>query len=144
MVQEIYQTAIKYAGVQHSEQKVPGTNANYLLHLSTVAMEVMMAYQAVPDFNLKYAIQLAILHDTIEDTSSTFEEIKELFGEDVAKGVLALTKDDTLPSKSEKMLDSLDRIEKLADEVGLVKLADRITNLQSPPKHWPKEKVKNE
>ena len=101
MIQEIYQTAIKYAGTQHQDQKVPGSNANYLLHLSNVAMEVMMAHHATPDFDLAYAIQLAILHDTIEDTSSTFLEIQELFGDEVAEGVQALTKDESLPTKEE-------------------------------------------
>jgi (p)ppGpp synthase/HD superfamily hydrolase len=41
------------------------------------------------------------------------------------------------------MTDSLNRINKLQKEVGLVKLADRITNLQSPPNHWSNEKIKN-
>lgn len=141
MIQEIYQTAMKYAGEQYKDQKVSGTQSSYLLHLSNVAMEVLMAYNASADFDLKYAIQLAILHDAIEDTDSTYKEISELFGVEVAEGVQALTKDESLPTKDEQMLDSLNRIERLKDEVGLVKLADRITNLQEPPKHWPKEKV---
>ena len=141
MIQEIYQTAMKYAGEQHKDQKVPGTQSNYLLHLSNVAMEVIMAYNASANFDLKYAIQLAILHDAIEDTDSSYEEISEIFGAEVAEGVQALTKDESLPTKGEQMLDSLNRIENLKNEVGLVKLADRITNLQEPPKHWSKEKV---
>ena len=142
MIQEIYQTTIKYAGIQHQNQKVPGSNANYLLHLSNVAMEVLMAHQALPNFDLAYAVQLALLHDTIEDTSSTYSEIEQLFGKSVAEGVQALTKNETLPTKEKQMLDSLERISKLRKEVGLVKLADRITNLQKPPEHWPKEKIK--
>ena len=116
MIQEIYQTAIKYAGTQHQDQKVPGSNANYLLHLSNVAMEVMMAHHAAPDFDLAYAIQLAILHDTIEDTTSTFLEIQELFGNEVAEGVQALTKDESLPTKEEQMLGSVQRINALRKE----------------------------
>jgi len=141
MIQEIYQKAMKYAGEQHKDQKVPGSESNYLLHLSNVAMEVIMAYNASADFNLKYAIQLAILHDTIEDTDSTFSEISQLFGEDVAIGIEALTKNNSLETKEDQMLDSLNRIKHLKDEVGLVKLADRITNLQKPPNHWTNEKI---
>jgi len=141
MIQEIYQRAMKYAGEQHKDQKVPGLESNYLLHLSNVAMEVIMAYNSSPSFDLRYAIQLAILHDTIEDTNSTYNEISELFGEEVAEGVQALTKNESLQTKEDQMLDSLNRIKKKKDEVGLVKLADRITNLQKPPKHWPNEKV---
>jgi len=52
MIQEIYQKAMRYAGEQHKDQKVPGSESNYLLHLSNVAMEVIMAYNASADFNL--------------------------------------------------------------------------------------------
>ena len=41
------------------------------------------------------------------------------------------------------MEDSLNRVHMLQKEVGFVKIADRITNLQDPPKYWSKEKVRN-
>ena len=141
MTQDLYQEALKFAGEKHSDQKVPGTNANYLLHISNVAMEVLMAYTIEKNFDIDFAIQIAILHDTIEDTSVDFEEIKNNFGESIAHAVQALTKDDKLPSKQEKMTDSLHRINKLQKEVGLVKIADRITNLQTPPSHWSNDKI---
>ena len=143
MTQEIYQKAIKFAGEKHSDQKVPGTNSNYLLHISNVAMEILMAYNAKSNFDIEYAIQVAILHDTIEDTETDFNEIKIEFGESIAVGVHALTKDKSLPSKKEQMIDSLNRINNLRKEVGMVKLADRITNLQAPPNYWSKEKTSN-
>lgn len=141
MTQEIYQKAMKFAGEKHSDQKVPGSNSNYLLHLANVAMEVLMAYQFENNFDLNYAIQVAILHDTIEDTTADFEEVKSVFGEKIAEAVQALTKNEKLTSKEDRMKDSLERINKLQKEVGLVKLADRITNLQKPPKHWTKDKI---
>jgi len=142
MIQEHYQKAIKFAGEKHSHQKVPGSSANYVLHLSNVAMEVLVAYQNKADFDLIFAIQLALLHDTLEDTETTFEALTNEFGLAVAKGVQALTKDDTLSTKRERMLDSLERINNLEKEVGLVKLADRITNLQQPPSTWKPDKIK--
>jgi (p)ppGpp synthase/HD superfamily hydrolase len=141
MTQELYQEAIKYAGEKHSEQKVSGTNSNYLLHVSNVAMEVLMAYNFDNGFDIDFAIQTAILHDTIEDTDADYEEIKNKFGEPIAEAVQALTKNEKLESKSEQMTDSLNRINKLQKEVGLVKIADRITNLQAPPKYWNAEKI---
>lgn len=141
MTQDLYQKAMQFAGEKHSKQKVPGSSANYLLHISNVAMEVLVAYNFDDSFDLDFAIQTAILHDTIEDTSADFDEIKAEFGEPIAKAVLALTKNDELASKAEKMTDSLKRINQLQLEVGLVKLADRITNLQTPPAHWSKEKI---
>lgn len=143
MTQELYQKAIKFAGEKHSDQKVPGTNSNYLLHISNVAMEVLVSYSFEQSFDIDFAIQTAILHDTIEDTNTDFEEIKTEFGEKIAQAVQALTKNENLESKHEKMRDSLNRINESQKEVGLVKIADRITNLQTPPKHWSKQKAVN-
>jgi (p)ppGpp synthase/HD superfamily hydrolase len=141
MTQELYQKAMNFAGEKHSEQKGPGTNSNYLLHVSNVAMEVLMAYTYDNSFDINFAIQTAILHDTIEDTDTEFSELKTEFGEQIVLAVQALTKNKDLSSKEDRMHDSLKRINELQKEVGLVKLADRITNLQTPPKHWSKEKI---
>jgi (p)ppGpp synthase/HD superfamily hydrolase len=141
MTQELYQKAIKFAGEKHKNQKVPGTEANYLLHISNVAMEIIFAYKENDNFDIDFAVQVALLHDTLEDTTTEFTELVEKFGEKIAIGVQALTKDESLISKKEKMADSLNRINKLVKEVGMVKLADRITNLQEPPKHWKKNKI---
>lgn len=140
MLQEMIQKAMKFAGEHHSSQTVPGTNANYLLHISNVLMEVLVGYQNQPDFEVELAAQMAVLHDVVEDCQVTIAEIEEMFGIEVAEGVAALTKNDDLGSKSEKIKDSLDRINLLRREVGIVKLADRITNLQEPPKNWSLEK----
>jgi len=141
MTQTFYQKAMKFAGEKHFNQKVPGTRSNYLLHISNVAMEVLMAYNAEKNFDINFAIQVAILHDTIEDTTADFAEVKNEFSEKIATAVQALTKNEELPSKEEQMMDSLNRINQLPKEVGLVKLADRITNLQAPPGYWDKQKI---
>ena len=143
MTQEKYQKAMKFAGEKHWNQKVPGSQANYLLHISNVAMEVIMAHSFRKTFDLDFAVQVAILHDTLEDTDATFGEMENLFGAQVANAVQALTKNRDLTSKKEKMMDSLQRIHLQPKEVGIVKLADRITNLQQPPAHWSVEKITN-
>ena len=135
--QSYYQKAIKFAALKHVEQNqlVPGTNLPYVVHLSNVAMEILIAAQNSPNFDIDFSVQVALLHDTLEDTSTTLEELSEVFGATIAEGVLALTKNGDLP-KSERMEDSLNRIRKLQKEIWAVKLADRITNLQIPPQHW--------
>jgi (p)ppGpp synthase/HD superfamily hydrolase len=141
-VQTLYQDAIKYASYKHQErsQKVKGTELPYVVHLSNVAMEVSIAAQHTRGFNLIFAIQVALLHDTIEDTATTYDDIKETFSEDIAAAVLALSKDYKLP-KDKQIIDSISRIKKLQQEVWAVKLADRITNLQPPPEDWSEEKI---
>ncbi len=135
--QTLYQETIKFATLKHldKEQTIPGTNLPYVVHLSNVAMEIMLASKETTDFDVSFAIQVALLHDTLEDTDVVFDELVTAFGIEVAEGVLALTKNNNL-SKEEAMLDSLNRIQKLRKEVWAVKLADRITNLQSPPSYW--------
>jgi (p)ppGpp synthase/HD superfamily hydrolase len=141
--QSLYQDVIKFATAKHiaMEQTVPGTDLPYVVHLSNVAMEVILASFHTPDFNLGFAIQVALLHDTIEDTATTFDELKDRFGVDVALAVSALSKNPDIPKESQ-MMDSLLRIKKLQPEVWAVKLADRITNLQDPPSSWYSDKIK--
>jgi guanosine-3',5'-bis(diphosphate) 3'-pyrophosphohydrolase len=140
-VQSHYQQAIKFSTARHAakQQKVPGTNLPYVVHLSNVAMEVIIAGSQTPGFDLDFAVQVALLHDTIEDTETIYQELSDTFGRTIADGVLALTKDATLP-KEQRTMDSLTRIRKMPKEVWAVKLADRINNLQPPPGHWSKDK----
>lgn len=139
--QSLYQKAIKFAAAKHAAQNqtIPGTNLPYVVHLSNVAMEILIASFHSENFNLDFAVQVALLHDTLEDTSSTFGELETEFGVDIAKAVLALTKNTELPNDNQ-MQDCMRRIKLLSPEVWAVKLADRITNLQPPPPHWNNER----
>jgi (p)ppGpp synthase/HD superfamily hydrolase len=136
-IQKLYQDAIKFASAKHAEkgQKVPGTNLPYDVHISNVAMEILIAGSNTPNFKTAFAVQVALLHDTIEDTATDFQELEKKFGIEIAKAVSALSKNNEL-SKDLQMLDSLNRIKQMPSEVWAVKLADRITNLQPPPSHW--------
>lgn len=139
--QSLYQRAIRFDAEKHLEnnQKVPGTNMPDVVHLSNVAIEIMIASFNTVNFDMNFAVQLALLHDVLEDTSTKFEEVEKVFGKDIAIGVLALTKNEELP-KEEKMQDALKRIKLMTKEVWAVKLADRITNLQVPPNDWDNSK----
>ena len=138
-LQSLYQKAIAFAGEKHGDQKVPGTQSSYLLHLSNVAMETMIAAGHTDDFDLGFAVQVALLHDVLEDTSTTFNELQAAFGLKIADAVLALSKNEALESQAQ-IPDSLERIKLQTKEVWAVKLADRITNMQEPPLHWDKNK----
>ncbi len=139
---ERYLAAWRYAAEMHGEQKVPGTQLPYVVHVAAVTMEVMTALaQSNSVDNADLAVQCALLHDVIEDTPASYADVSARFGVAVADGVLALTKDKTLPTKSAQMADSLARIRQQPREVWTVKLADRITNLQTPPSHWDAAKI---
>lgn len=124
-----------------------GTDIPYINHIGNVVMEAMttIARENSPHPTIENPdlfVQCAILHDVIEDTEISYTVIAEKFGLAVAEGVLALTKNKTLASKLEQMRDSIGRIQQQPKEIWMVKLADRITNLQAPPKQWSQEKVK--
>lgn len=141
--QEAYLAAWNYASHKHRNQKVPGTDTPYAAHLGSVAMEVMTAVAARGDVSdPDLAVQCALLHDVVEDAEVALAEVAEHFGAAVAAGVGALTKDAQLATKGEQMQDSLERIRLQPHEVWMVKLADRITNLQPPPKHWTSQKIR--
>ena len=140
--QESYIKALLFAANAHNGQKVPGSELPYLTHLTMVSMEITAALVAEGGLDGNLAIQCALLHDVLEDTPVALEQFMETFGEQVTNGVQALTKNDNLP-KEQKMADSLTRIRQQPREVWMVKLADRITNLQPPPKHWTAEKMQS-
>ena len=134
-----YVAALRFAAERHREQRVPGTELPYLVHVVAVAGEVIAALSDASDPDL--AVSCALLHDTLEDTATTRDELAAQFGAAVADGVAALTKDAALP-KHERMLDSLRRIRLQPREIWLVKLADRITNLAPPPPGWTAERCR--
>ena len=140
-IQTLYQEAIRYASEKHGAQTIKGTNRSYVVHLSNVAMELFMAAPHTPGFDLSFALQVALLHDLIEDTPTTKADLEKQFGEEVADAVWALTHDTKL-LKDYRLSDSLAKIRQRRQEVWAVKLADRITNLQPPPKKWTKDHIR--
>jgi len=134
--QDKYVYTYRFAAEWHKGKYVPGTdNLPYIMHVSFVSIEVISALQVEPGHDSDFAIQCALLHDVLEDTNVTLDEIKSRFGEKIASGVFALSKNPDL-SNSLQMADCLKKIQQQPHEVWMVKLADRITNLQPPPRDW--------
>ena len=81
----------------------------------------------------------AILHDTIEDTDTTRDEIKERFGEDVLSIVLEVTDDKSMP-KMERKRHQVAHAPELSYKARIVKLGDKLINcrdiLNHPPADW--------
>lgn len=138
--QDEYIRAYKFAAAAHLGQQIPGSELPYSVHPCLVSMEVMAALRAEPGHDENLAVLAALLHDVLEDTDVSFDALREAFGEPVASGVLALSKDKALP-KAVQMADSLERIQQQPVEIWMVKLADRITNLAPPPSYWTAEKI---
>ncbi len=137
--QDSFARTLDFAVKVHGDQKVPGSGAPYVVHLVKVASEVLRAWAESRDFDVDLAVTCALLHDSMEDAGVTREVLVQRFGAAVADGVQALTKDERLEKKAQ-MGDSLRRLQAQPREVQLVKLADRIANLEQPPEHWSPQK----
>lgn len=134
-----YTAALRFAAHRHLAQKIPGSELPYVVHVTSVAAEVIAALATTRVDEPDVAVECALLHDTIEDTGATLAELEDSFGTAVAEGVQALSKNPALP-KQDQMRDSLRRITAQPPAIWMVKLADRITNLGPPPAHWSAEK----
>ena len=146
---EKYFKALNFAAEAHKDQLMPETDLPYAVHVSLVAMEVIAALAEEPVEKPNLAVQCALLHDCLEDTYVIYDELINKFGSYVADGVLALSKDgavgiseDEHKRKRLQLEDSLHRIKQQPKEIWMVKMADRITNLQiTPPENWDEKMI---
>ena len=87
----------------------------------------------------------ALLHDVVEDTPTTNQEVAERFGPDVAALVAEVTDDKSLPKAERKRLQ-IETAPKKSKRAQSIKVADKISNLRailhSPPTDWDQERKK--
>jgi len=126
---------IAYATEKHQGQKRKNSKADdYITH----PIEVMR-FLSNNGVTNKVTLMGAILHDTIEDTEATYEEIKEKFGKAVADVVLEVSDNKDLSKLVRKRLQ-LTEIAKKSRAARLIKLADKWSNTEDlktdPPAHW--------
>jgi (p)ppGpp synthase/HD superfamily hydrolase len=140
LLADAWRDAWRFSAEAHHGQTFPGTELPYNVHVASVAAETLLGLEGAPLPDRLLALRCALLHDVLEDTPVAAEALGARFGDAVLAGVRALSKDASLP-KEVRMADSLRRIREQPRAVWCVKLADRITNLDAPPRHWSDEKV---
>lgn len=127
--------ALLFASKKHKYQTFNDNSGTpYIEHCKRVYCN-LFTYMGDDYENRDVLAAVALLHDTLEDTETTYEEIKEQFGEEIANNVLALTKDEKL-APEKQMEDSLKRINATSREAKMVKMADRITNITTLHPLW--------
>jgi len=132
--------AIAFAADKHRDQRRKDREASpYINH--PIALTNVLANEA--EIDDERVLMAAVLHDTIEDTETTAQELIRLFGKDVADIVLEVTDDKALPKAERKRLQ-IEHAEHISRRAKLVKLADKICNLRdianSPPADWSVER----
>jgi (p)ppGpp synthase/HD superfamily hydrolase len=141
----LQQRACTYASGKHAGKFYPDSGLPYSNHIEQVVLTVFKALRADNSLDVDLAICCAYLHDVVEDSDATIEDIREKFGRAIADGVAALTRDKTLERRA-SMEDSLRRIREQPKEIWIVKIADRIANLRLDrplPDAWSAEKCLN-
>lgn len=128
--------ALEFAAFKHRDQRRKDPEASPYINHPIALANVLCNEGHVSDTATLCA---AILHDTIEDTQTTPEELQHHFGEEICRIVLDVTDDKSLPSAERKRLQIVNT-GALGDKAKLVKLADKICNLRdiasSPPVGW--------
>lgn len=132
--------ALSFAARKHRDQRRKGNHqAPYINH----PIEVATLVATVGGCDDVAVLQAAILHDTIEDTDATPEEIEREFGRDVRELVLEMTDDMSLPSPQRKQ-KQVERASTLSNRAKLIKIADKIANVgdiaRHPPSDWTEER----
>ncbi len=128
--------AVDFAARKHIDQRRKGARAEpYLNHLTEVA-RLLAEATGGSDPELVIA---GLLHDTLEDTDTSRDEIEAEFGSGVAMLVVEVTDDKSLPSPLRKDLQVRHAPDKSV-RARLIKLADKTSNLRglisSPPAGW--------
>lgn len=128
--------ALAFAARKHRDQRRKDISASPYINHPIALMDVLVSEGGVERVEILCA---ALLHDTLEDTETTTEELQEMFGETVTRIVMEVTDDITLP-KLERKQAQIAHASHLSPAAKAVKLADKISNLRdvehSPPAGW--------
>ncbi len=132
--------AINFAAKKHSIQKRKGADEQPYINHPLEVLNLLTNVGKIEDYNVLIA---AVLHDTIEDTETTEEEITELFGANVCEMVLEVTDDKSLPKAERKQLQ-IEHAPHISLGAKQIKLCDKISNisdvLKNPPDGWSLER----
>lgn len=128
--------AVAFAADKHRNQRRKDTEASPYINHPIALANVLANEGGVQDDNVLCA---AVLHDTIEDTQTTADELTSIFGAKVTSIVIEVTDDKSLAKEVRKQRQ-VEHAALISPEAKLVKLADKICNLrdilESPPATW--------
>ncbi len=129
-------SAAAFAAFKHRDQRRKDAKASPYINHPIALADVLANEAAVRDV---IVLMAALLHDTIEDTDTTAEELKNHFGAEVAVIVVQVTDDKKL-KKAERKRQQVLHASSISNQAKLVKLADKICNLRdmqvAPPADW--------
>src|SRR6266403_5221639 len=129
--------ALSFAANKHRSQFRKGSEPIPYINHSIAVADLIVRTGKIHD---EATLAAALLHDTVEDTDTTFAELEAEFGSEISKLVAELTDDKKLPKEERKRLQ-VEHAPSLSRRAKIVKLADKICNLRDvvrdPPAGWP-------
>lgn len=129
--------AVMFAAERHKNQRRNDVDASPYINHPIALAHLLASTGGVDDLAV---LQAAMLHDTIEDTDTTADELRERFGEQVTNFVLEVTDDKSLRKQRRKELQ-VEHAPHMSEGAALIKLADKTCNLRdianAPPADWP-------
>jgi GTP diphosphokinase / guanosine-3',5'-bis(diphosphate) 3'-diphosphatase len=132
--------AAAFAAHKHRNQRRKDADASPYINHPLALARVLADEGGVTDAATLCA---ALLHDTIEDTDTTADELRREFGAEVSALVEEVTDDKALPKAERKRLQ-VEHAAHISDKAKLVKLADKVCNLRdvaaAPPVDWSLER----
>lgn len=126
-----FRDAMKFAKEAHAGQRRKFADVPYVAHPANVA--ALVAKFKPGSKNLNVLLAAASLHDTVEDTETTIEQIRSKFGNFVAALVQELTSDKDKIDKLGKAEYLLQKMVSMSDYGLVLKLADRLSNTSDLP-----------
>ena len=139
----LFVKAVAFAADRHRNQRRKDVDASPYINHPIALANVLANEGGVTELKVLCA---AVLHDTIEDTETTSEDLTTIFGPDITAIVLEVTDDKSL-DKFVRKQRQIDHAPHISEEAKLVKLADKICNLRdvlaSPPADWSSERKQN-
>jgi guanosine-3',5'-bis(diphosphate) 3'-pyrophosphohydrolase len=128
--------ALAFAAHKHRDQRRKDAEASPYINHPIALADVLVNEGGVTDVEVLCA---ALLHDTVEDTATTPQELAQAFGARIA-GIVAEVTDDTRLPRAERKRLQIEHAGALSPEAKLVKLADKICNVRDvanhPPAKW--------
>lgn len=128
--------AVMFAAERHRNQRRKDADASPYINHPIALAHLLATTGGVDDLDV---LRAAVLHDTIEDTETTEDELRTRFGDAVADMVAEVTDDKSLPRPQRKALQ-VEHAPHKSPGAALVKLADKTCNLRdivaAPPAGW--------
>lgn len=132
--------AAYFAGEKHSKQRRGDVEATPYINHPLELASILVDEGLVGDVDV---ICASLLHDTLEDTDTSVDELVANFGPKIAGIVAEVSNDMSLDSQARK-ISELESISTLSKNAKLVKLVDKIANIRDvstmPPVGWNLEK----